>query len=48
MSTKQSTIPSKTTERRTGSEPISDKTLDSVVGGINPQPLPPRGSDLRA
>jgi hypothetical protein len=23
-------------------ETISDETLDHVVGGINPQPLPPR------
>jgi hypothetical protein len=31
-----------TTEFRTNSESLSDETLDFVVGGINPQPLPPR------
>jgi hypothetical protein len=30
-----------TTEFRT-SESLSDEALDSVVGGLNPQPLPPR------
>jgi hypothetical protein len=24
-------------------EPLSDENLDQVAGGINPQPLPPRG-----
>jgi bacteriocin-like protein len=26
-------------------EPLSDEKLDQVVGGINPQPLPPRDPD---
>ena len=26
-------------------EALSDETLDQVVGGINPQPLPPRDPD---
>jgi hypothetical protein len=31
-----------TTEFRTNSQSLSDEALDSVVGGLNPQPLPPR------
>ena len=48
MTTKQLTISSKTTEPLNGSEAISDKTLDSVVGGLNPQPLPPRQAFVSA
>jgi hypothetical protein len=39
---KHLTNSSSTTEFRTNSESLSDETLDFVVGGINPQPLPPR------
>lgn len=46
MTIKQPTNSSKTVEPRNGSEAISDKTLDSVVGGLNPQPLPPRVFNL--
>jgi hypothetical protein len=42
MTTKQLTISNMTAEPLNGSEAISDKTLDAVVGGLNPQPLPPR------
>jgi hypothetical protein len=39
---KHLTNSSSTTEFCTNSESLSDEALDSVVGGINPQPLPPR------
>jgi len=39
---KHLTKSSSTTEFRTSSESLSDEALDSVVGGLNPQPLPPR------
>jgi hypothetical protein len=48
MTTKQLTISSRTAEPLNGSEAISDKALDSVVGGLNPQPLPPRVAFSRA
>jgi hypothetical protein len=39
---KHLTNSSSTTESRINSESLSDEALDSVVGGLNPQPLPPR------
>lgn len=46
MNTNRVTKPAETAHLNEGIEAISDKALDQVVGGLNPQPLPPARSEL--